>query len=203
MEPDPDRYLVPAQEGRFQHTEQRSRFLAVARHVTDRDLADSAIAAERRSYHDAAHHCFAWRIGGQERSADAGEPSGTAGLPILEQIHASGLEDVVVVVSRYFGGVKLGTGGLRRAYGNAARGAIEAAGSSERFHTRRLTVSFDHDDTSAVHHVASRLEAHQVAAAYGDRAALQFDVRASRAQLMRTGILEATHGRAEVHDAQA
>ena len=202
MNRDPDRYLVPARDGRCQHSERRSRFIAVATHTSTEEDAQALLQRERRAYHDAAHHCFAWHIGDSERTHDDGEPAGTAGRPILDGIHGAGLHEVTVVVTRYFGGVKLGTGGLARAYGDAARAALAEAGVQERFRTGRVIVSFEHGDTSAVHHVAGRHGARQTGAAYGDRVALQFELNASRVAAFRTAVIEATHGRAEVHDAE-
>jgi len=191
---------VPARTGSFQYAEKRSKFISVAQWVSGEEEAGELLKQERQTYHDAAHHCFAWRLLDAERSSDAGEPTGTAGRPILDAIHAETLHYVAVVVSRYFGGVKLGPGGLKRAYAEAARGALAAAGSEDRYHTCTLTVSFDHDDTSPVHHVAERFEARPVGSAYGDKVALQFELRRSRAFGFRQSVIEATHGRAAVHD---
>jgi uncharacterized YigZ family protein len=199
---DPDRYVVPARTGSFQFAEKRSKFMAVAQGVSGVGQAEDVLKQERQTHHDAAHHCFAWRLLDSERSSDAGEPSGTAGRPILDAIHSASLHEVVVVVIRYFGGVKLGPGGLKRAYAEAARGALADAGHEERFHTCKLTVSFDHGDTSPVHHVAERFEARPVGSAYGDKVALQFELRRSHADGFRQSVIEATHGRAAVHDAE-
>jgi uncharacterized YigZ family protein len=197
---DPDLFLVPARAAEFQFTEKRSRFLAAVAHTTSEGAAEELLHRERKRHHDASHHCYAWVIDGDERHHDAGEPAGTAGRPILDAIHSAGVSDVTVVVSRYFGGVKLGTGGLKRAYGEAARGALAEAGQTEKFRTRTVVVSFEHADTSPVHHVAGRLGARPLGSAYGDRVALQFELRASRVAEFKTAIIEATHGRAKVND---
>jgi uncharacterized YigZ family protein len=197
---DPDLYLVPARAAEFQFTEKRSRFLAAAAHTTSQAKAEELLHQERKRHHDASHHCYAWAIGPDERQHDAGEPAGTAGRPILEAIRSAGLSDVTVVVSRYFGGVKLGSGGLKRAYAEAARGALAAAGQKEQYRTRTVVVSFEHADTSPVHHVAGRVGARPLGSAYGDRVALQFELRASRVDEFKTAITEATHGRAQVDD---
>jgi len=197
MERDADRYIVPAREGRHHFTDKGSKFIAVAAPAEHVDEAEALLEAEQRHYHDATHHCYAWVVEDEEKSADAGEPSGTAGRPILDAIKGSGLQNVAVVVTRYFGGTKLGTGGLVRAYGQAAREALAAAGAVEKFRTAVVNVSFDHADTSPVHHTASRFDARQVGAAYGERVAMRFELRASRAEDFRAAIREATHGRAE------
>jgi uncharacterized YigZ family protein len=107
----------------------RSRVLALAARVDDEAAARAVIAAERARYPDARHHCTAFIVEAgagppTERSSDDGEPAGTAGMPMLAQLRGAGLVDVVAVVTRYFGGVKLGTGGLTRAYGDAVAAAL-------------------------------------------------------------------------------
>lgn len=199
---DPDRYDVPAGAGSFQLTEKRSKFHAVAEYVSDEAACEQLIKQERHTFHDASHHCYAWRLLETERSSDAGEPAGTAGRPILDAIRASGLSHVAVVVSRHFGGVKLGPGGLKRSYAEAARGALTEAGREARFHTKIVTVSFDHGDTSPVHHAAERFDARPVGSAYGDKVALRFQLRRSRALAFTQSVVEATHGRAQVHDTE-
>lgn len=113
----------------------RSRFLGQVRRVETEVDARTFIDAVRREHHDARHHCTAFVIGPDsmlQRSNDDGEPSGTAGAPILEVVTRRGISDVVVVVTRWFGGTLLGAGGLVRAYGDAAGAALDAAGVQER-----------------------------------------------------------------------
>ncbi len=112
--------------------ERRSRFLAFAYPVRSEKKIEACLARLRREYHDARHIAYAWRLQGRERADDAGEPAGSAGRPILQLLRGEGLEGVLVAVVRYFGGVKLGVGGLARAYRAAAKGALAAAGVVER-----------------------------------------------------------------------
>jgi uncharacterized YigZ family protein len=107
-----------------------SRFLAFAFPVCSEDEIKQHLAGLRKKYHDARHHCFAWRLGAdmkQFRSNDDGEPAGSAGVPILGQIRSRNLTDVLVVVVRYFGGTLLGVGGLINAYRSAASDSLEKA----------------------------------------------------------------------------
>jgi uncharacterized YigZ family protein len=140
-----DDRIVPAREGRGEVRERASRFFAHAIPVETTEQAQDAVAQLRRHHHDATHLVFAWRIGapGSEavRASDAGEPPGTAGKPILGAIESSGLSDVLVAVAREFGGTKLGTAGLVRAYRSAAQAAIEDAGRKMRYETAEVTVS--------------------------------------------------------------
>lgn len=112
--------------------EKMSKFIATASHAATASEAKAIIADTANRYHDARHVCWAYMIGAERLeflSSDNGEPSGTAGKPILGQINSAGITDVVVTVVRYFGGIKLGTSGLISAYREAARLAIEDAGS--------------------------------------------------------------------------
>jgi uncharacterized YigZ family protein len=126
-----DSRTVPAHEGRAEIRERASRFLAFVSQASTAEEAAALVARLKKEYHDATHVAFAWKIGSgdstRERASDAGEPSGTAGKPIAAAIAAAGLTDVVAAVVRYFGGTKLGTGGLSRAYRRAAEAAIAAA----------------------------------------------------------------------------
>ena len=125
--------------------EKMSRFIAFAHPVETAQQAKEVIAEYQRKYHDARHVCWAYMLG-QERkdflSNDNGEPSGTAGKPILGQINSFGLTNIVIVVVRYFGGIKLGTPGLIQAYREAARSAIEEATVVEERVKVTSTVSF-------------------------------------------------------------
>lgn len=122
-----------------------SRFLAFAIPVTSSDEAREAISLYTNEYHDARHVCWAYMTGAARTtflSSDNGEPSGTAGKPILGQINSLGLTDVVVIVVRYFGGIKLGTSGLIAAYREAARMALEDAGTVEGREMTTLSLTF-------------------------------------------------------------
>lgn len=122
-----------------------SRFLAFAHPVTSSAEAKEVVAMYQNKFHDARHVCWAYMIGSARTdfmSNDNGEPSGTAGKPILGQINSFGLSDVVIVVVRYFGGIKLGTSGLIGAYRQAARLALEAATVIERKDMATITFTF-------------------------------------------------------------
>ena len=125
-------YLVPAGCGRGEYEEKRSRFIAQLWPVESEAEALERIASVKKEHYDARHNCFAYivREGGVTRYSDDGEPQGTAGQPILAVLSGAGLQNVCCVVTRYFGGVLLGTGGLVRAYTAAAKAALEQAGIS-------------------------------------------------------------------------
>ena len=125
-------YLVPAGFGRGEYTEKRSRFIGQLWPVETEAEALEKLASVRKEYHDARHTCFAYivRDGGAVRYGDDGEPQGTAGQPILAVLSGAELTNVCCTVTRYFGGVLLGTGGLVRAYTAAAKAALSDAGIS-------------------------------------------------------------------------
>ena len=124
-------YLSPKGEAKAEVKEQGSRFLAFLAPARSPEEALAHLGLLKRRYHDATHHCWAYRVGWAEslaeRASDAGEPSRTAGPPILAALQERRISDACLVVVRYFGGVKLGTGGLARAYRAAARAALEGA----------------------------------------------------------------------------
>ena len=122
-------FRVPAGPGESELTEKRSRFLGHLRRVDSEEEAKAFILQIKKQYHDARHNCWCWRIGDDlERFSDDGEPQGSAGKPMLEVFRREDVTNLVCVVTRYFGGVLLGTGGLSRAYAGAAKEALLDAG---------------------------------------------------------------------------
>ena len=139
------KYLTIPKSGEGIYREKMSRFLAFALPVSSVDEARECIALYANEYHDARHVCWAYMVGADRLtylSSDNGEPSGTAGKPILGQINSFGLTNVVVIVVRYFGGIKLGTSGLISAYREAARLALDDAGTVEGREMTQMSVTF-------------------------------------------------------------
>jgi uncharacterized YigZ family protein len=124
-------YFVPTGPGESEYVEKRSRFLGHVRPVESEDEARAFIAEMKKRYYDARHKCWCYLLkDGPERYSDDGEPQGTAGIPMLEVFRREGVTNLVCVVTRYFGGVLLGAGGLFRAYTKSAKDALDAAGRS-------------------------------------------------------------------------
>ena len=145
--PADDTYLTIEAPAEAIYKEKSSKFLAFAYPVADEEEIRSRLEALRKRYYDATHHCYAWRLGphGEAfRANDDGEPSGTAGKPILGQINSNELTDLLIVVVRYFGGIELGTSGLIVAYRTAAAEAISAAEIEERTVDEDITVVFEY-----------------------------------------------------------
>lgn len=138
-----DTYYVLQDVAEFQFKEKGSRFLAYAFPVESEDEVKQKLTALRKKYYDATHHCYAYTVGyplAVNRQSDDGEPSGTAGLPIQNQIRAKGVQNTLVVVIRYYGGTKLGAAGLVQAYKIAAAGALQAATLKELYLTAKVAV---------------------------------------------------------------
>ena len=184
-----------AKPGSGKLTERRSRFLAFAYPVRSREEIEARLAELKRRFHDARHIAYAWRLSGEERADDAGEPAGSAGRPILQLLQGEGLEGVLVAVVRYFGGVKLGVGGLARAYRAAAKSALEAAGSVELVPEARLRVHVPLSRVGEALAAASRLGAKVLAQSYHGEAVLELSLPEAKVGEL-TGLL-APWGRVE------
>lgn len=122
-------YLIPSEDSSIEFSEKKSRFIAHCQHVSSETDFKRFLQTVKRQYPDARHHCYGFRIGPMSSAlrgfSDDGEPNGTAGMPILNVIDHSDFSDIAIIVVRYFGGIKLGTGGLTRAYSKACKMALE------------------------------------------------------------------------------
>jgi uncharacterized YigZ family protein len=142
-------YAVPARSATATLEVKRSRFLCRVERVSSEEAARAVVDAARKERWDARHHCSAFVLGPDgrlARSSDDGEPAGTAGAPMLEVLRGAEVSDVVAVVSRWFGGVLLGAGGLVRAYGDTVRAALEVAGTRQRRLRAVLAVTVPHGE---------------------------------------------------------
>ncbi|MBO6045375.1 MAG: YigZ family protein [Bacteroidales bacterium] len=159
-----------------------SRFIAQAYPVETEDEVKEIVGRLRKEYHDARHHCYAYRIGldgGQWRANDDGEPSGSAGRPILGQIDAAGLSDVLVVVVRYFGGIKLGIPGLIRAYKTSTADALSQASVVEKVAGKFYRVTFPYLSMNAVMKVVKDLSLPQKDTSFAEQCSMVLRVRLS------------------------
>lgn len=140
-------FLTIAHHASGELVEKKSRFIAFAALAADEKEAQDFLAEIKAAHREARHHVYAYIVGpgGQiQRSCDDGEPAGTGGRPVLEAIKNAGLQNTVIMVVRYFGGILLGTGGLSRAYGKSAALALQAAGIMENLPGRKLLLTFDY-----------------------------------------------------------
>ncbi len=174
-----------------------SRFIASLTPIPSAEAAMAFVEARREEFRDATHNCFAWRLLGRDnlRYSDDGEPSGTAGRPILQEIDGRRLTDAVVVVTRYYGGTKLGTGGLIRAYGGAAAAALDLAQVVERPVVETLRLTFSYDASGAVASVLSAFGLEPTDSEYGAEVRMKVAVPVEEAKRLRAALSDATRGR--------
>lgn len=196
--PEADAYRTLGAPSTAEFKDRGSRFIAEAVSVQSEDEAQAHLEAVRRREAQATHHAWAYRLGPEGRRFryhDGGEPTGTAGPPLLRQIDAYELTGVLVVVTRYFGGTKLGTGGLARAYGRAADGALKSASIQKRVKRRCVRITFDYDDTGPARRLVERFGATVEEEHYGERAALEVGVPRSQVDAFRSAFRDVTSGR--------
>jgi len=173
--------LVPAAAAQRERVIRKSRFIGHAERVTTRAEAMALLARRQQQHPDARHHCWAYLLGDPEATASAamnddGEPSGTAGKPILNVIQHKGIGDVMVVVTRYFGGIKLGAGGLVRAYAGTTEAVLAALPLTRHQPQSRHALTADFADEQAVRHWCEQHGADIVSVRYGERVTLVLDV---------------------------
>lgn len=185
-------YQAPLAESRAEIREKGSVFLAVIGPAADEAAAKAALANLQKEFPDATHHCWAWRLGSppRERSTDAGEPAGTAGVPILQVLRGAGLADAMAVVVRWFGGTRLGKGGLARAYAAAARGALAGLPVAARVPTVRVTVEVPYEKVGAVKRLLRPPEIELEGEEYGTAARLVLAVHEERRGVLQEALAE-------------
>lgn len=177
-----DSYLTIASPSEGQITEKRSKFLAFAFPVSTVEEVKELLEEYQKKYYDARHACYAYMLGHERlvfRANDNGEPSGTAGKPILGQINSNELTDILIIVVRYFGGVKLGTSGLIQAYKAAAAEAIAAATIIEKTVDEQIVVSFEYPLMNSVMRIVKEEEPTIVAQAFDNDCQMTLAIRAS------------------------
>ncbi len=171
-------YRVPSGTARSELREKGSRFLAILEPAGSEASVREQIKAHREAYSGASHVCWAWRIGSPPREgrSDAGEPAGTAGTPMLQVLRGADVSDVLAVVVRWFGGVKLGKGGLARAYAGAVRDAVEALKIVERRAVVRLRVSLPYDRVGDLKRLIHPPVVQAIEESYADGATVTLEV---------------------------
>lgn len=175
-----DAYKTIKQESEGTYSELRSKFLAFAHPITTVEEAMALVERYQKEYYDARHVCWAYMLGAERttfRSNDNGEPSGTAGKPILGQINSLELTDVIVLVVRYFGGVKLGTSGLIVAYRTAAAEALSNAEIVDRTVDVEYTFTFEYPFMNGIMKVVREMEARIVSQSYDMDCSMTLSIR--------------------------
>lgn len=187
------------QQGQGEVVEKKSRFIANIFPVHSEEEALSYIEEIRKKHYDARHNCFAYIIGEKNeimRSSDDGEPSGTAGRPMLEVLTGEGLHDVLAVVTRYFGGTLLGTGGLVRAYSAAVKEGIAASVVIERFAGKRLQIQTDYNGIGKIQYLMNQFGVIELETNYTDNVEVTAVTSEDTLSGFTREVMEATGGKA-------
>lgn len=183
-----DEYKTISNIGEGYYSEKRSKFLAFSHHVTSVDEITEILDTYRKKYYDARHVCYAYMLGPKRttfRANDDGEPSSTAGKPILGQINSNELTDILIVVVRYYGGVNLGTGGLIVAYKAAAADAISHSEITVRQVEEEVVYSFPYIMTNDVMRVIKEMSPRIVSQTYDNTCEIRLAIRKSEAERLR------------------
>ena len=181
----------------------KSKFIARAVHITTEEEAQAYLRDGKKQYWDARHNCYAYRLGmnfEKQKSSDDGEPSGTAGKPILEVLKNKGLTNTLIVVTRYFGGIKLGTGGLIRAYGTAAVAALDNAIIEDYIDCRILYLQTDYSFLSATERLLPDFEAVITKRDFADFVGLTVEVPEDKADQYLLALRDKTNGTLTVRE---
>ena len=183
-----DEYQTIATTSEGYYTEKRSKFLAFAHHVERVDEIKEILAQYRKKYYDARHVCYAYMLGADRaefRANDDGEPSSTAGKPILGQINSNELTDILIVVVRYYGGVNLGTSGLIVAYREAAADAIAHAEIVTRQVEEVITYTFAYPQMNDVMRIVKEMNPRILSQTYDNTCEIRLSIRQSEAEQLR------------------
>ncbi len=193
-------YVILAETGNGYYEEKRSRFPAAAYPVRSEEEAAALIAAEKKKTYDARHHCWAYVLGPNRetvRFSDDGEPSGTAGKPILEVLLGRGVRDALIIVTRYFGGTLLGTGGLVRAYTAASQDALDHAVTALVLPAKKVSVSCSYTDLTRIEKlVRDDPSVYEGGRDYAENAELLLYLTAESLENFCTALGDASSGRA-------
>ena len=194
-------YKTILEPGTDEIVEKKSRFIGYVKHTETEEEAVAFVNEIRKKHFDARHNCYAYSVDGQQqtiRFSDDGEPGGTAGKPILEVITGRGLCDVCIVVTRYFGGTLLGTGGLVRAYTEAAKACIEATDMVTKCLVVPMKLTTNYTDLGKIQYLLNNQEIPIIDSAYGEDVVLQIEVLADEVEQIKKKLVEATAGRIQI-----
>lgn len=189
------------QGGQGEIAEKKSRFICNVCAVNSEDEAISFIEKMKKQYWDARHNCFAYVIGERQqvaRCSDDGEPSGTAGKPMLDVLLSNHLSNVVVVVTRYFGGTLLGTGGLVRAYQKSTQAGLENSVIFEKRFGKQISILTDYTGIGKLQYIAATMELHELDTEYTDKVIMKLLVPNEQQKELEEKVTEATSGQAKI-----
>ena len=195
------KYLTVKKRAEDRFVEKKSEFIGYVKRVTTEDEAKEFVAEIKNMHKTATHNCYAYIVGsnmGIQRYSDDGEPQGTAGIPILEVMKKQELTDCAIVVTRYFGGILLGTGGLNRAYTKGASVAITAAGIVEKVSGVEIKITIDYDLHGKLQYLCGQNDWYIENTDYSDVVVLTIRCEASEKDSIEAKIVENTNGKAKI-----
>lgn len=197
----PEQYKTIYKPGNGEITEKKSRFIGMCQKAESEEEALAFIEQIKKTYWDARHHCYAYVIGKQgeiQRMSDDGEPAKTAGKPILDVLSGEGLVDTVIVVTRYFGGTLLGTGGLVRAYTGGAKAALASSSIITRIPGHKLMIAADYTDHGKIQYLLLQRGIYIMDTVYTEKVELHVIVPNALKEIAVKEITEGTGGRAKL-----
>ena len=198
-----EQYKTVYEGGEGELVEKKSRFIATVRPVKTEEEANQFVEEMRKKYWDARHNCWAFILGERQefkRCSDDGEPSQTAGKPMMDVLTGAGLTDVAVVVTRYFGGTLLGTGGLVRAYSGAVQEGLKNSTVITKYLGVKLSVTTDYNGVGKLQYLFGQKEIPILSAEYTDKVVFTVLVESSRIQEIKKAITEATSATAQMKE---
>ena len=198
-------YRIVYEGGEAEIIEKKSRFIATVSPVKSEEEAIAFIEAMKKKYWNATHNCSAYVIGEKsriQRCSDDGEPSGTAGKPMLDVLLGEEVHDVVVVVTRYFGGTLLGTGGLVRAYAGATKASLAASKVVTKLYGAKISLKTDYTGLGKIQYILGQRNIMITNSVYTDSVALEFLLTEEEIPRVREEIMEGTNGQAQFEVAE-
>ena len=198
----PDSYLTIKEKAETETKIKGSKFIGCVFFCESENEAVSVLETIRKKYYDATHHCFAYRIGlGKEiifRYSDDGEPNGTAGKPIYDRLEGPNLTNLILIVTRYYGGTKLGTGGLTHAYSETSRQVLDKAGTLEKYITEQISLELQFSDYSMAERTIHQIGGKIVESDFSDIVKLTVEIRLSQVQNLKSSLIDLTSGRIKI-----
>lgn len=201
-----DEYLTIKNNNKFIYKEKGSKFIALTYKTLNTEEADLIIQMNKKEYYDATHNCFAYRIGldsNNFRFNDDGEPSGSAGKPILNAIDQLKVTNLLVIVNRYFGGTKLGIPGLVKAYHDSAFECIKGSCIIKEIISKQLLLKFDHNQINTIIHYISKNNISIIEQNYDDHVSLKVSIRLSQVEKFKKDIFNFMNGKLIIEDLES
>lgn len=196
-----ERYLVTYQGGEGEIVEKKSRFIATTFPIASEEEANEILERIRKKYWDATHNCFAYVLGENQdiqRCSDDGEPSGTAGRPMLDVLLGEDIHNVLVIVTRYFGGTLLGTGGLVRAYAKAVKEGLEHSVIVEKCLGKKYCIDTDYNGIGKLQYIVGQMGLTTIDTLYTDKVQIYLLVPMADVESFEKKVIEATAGKAGI-----